>query len=83
MAKEKTFDVSVTIVGTSGSPVEKRVSVRTRVTVADVVKAAGITSLEKLNLFVDGKPATAETQVVSSSKVAIRSVKVTERPQGS
>jgi hypothetical protein len=78
MAKAKTFEVPVTIVGTSGKPVEKMVKVTARATVGEVLKAAGIESLDKLNLSVDGKPATAEMLVSSKSKVM-----VTERPQGS
>ncbi len=76
--KKKTFEVEVQIVPVSGEPTTKMVEVEASATLAEVMKAAGV-SLDKKNFSIDGKPATAETRVTSESKI----VAVHERPQGS
>lgn len=74
----KKFDLTIEIVPVSGAKEQKKVSVTASATMADVAKAAGLTAIEKKNLFLDGKPADADSRVTSDSKV-----KFTERPQGS
>lgn len=78
-AKGTTFEVDVKIVPTSGEPTTKKVAVEASATLGEVMKRAGVKSLDKKNLSVDGKPATAETRVTSQSKI----VAAHERPQGS
>jgi hypothetical protein len=83
MAKPKTFSVEVTVVPTSGQAVTKTVEVPATATLSEVLKAGNIDA-DKKDFTVDGKPATLETKVNSTSSVGVAPrVKVTERPRGS
>jgi hypothetical protein len=65
--RPRDYDVPVTVTGT---------------TVGDIAKHLDI-ALDKVNVSVDGAPATASTLVKPKSKLEVTEIRVTTRPQGS